>query len=263
MGLLGLIFTKVGFYFCFLFQNLSATLLLMSMNVDLLVISAHPDDAEISAGGTILKMVKDGRSVAVVDMTQGEMGSRGSGPLRLVEAEEAAKQMGVVARENMGLADVFFTHSPDNIRQLIEIIRKYRPKIVFTNSLYDRHPDHAKAAKMVADACFYSGLRKIETTHPAWRPQAIYHFNQDYMNKPDFVVDITGYLDQKIEVLKCFGSQFYDPNSKEPETPISGKEFFDFIRARAIEFGRPSGFLHGEGFVASRTIGVRDVFDLV
>lgn len=235
----------------------------MSMNVDLLVISAHPDDAEISAGGTILKMVKAGRKVAIVDLTQGEMGSRGSGPLRLLEAEKAGQLLGVSARENLGMADVFFTHSPESIRQLIDVIRKYRPKVVFTNSLHDRHPDHAKAAKMVADACFYSGLRKIETTHEAWRPQAVYHFNQDYYNRPDFVFDITGLLDEKIEVLKCFSSQFYDPNSQEPATPISGKEFFDFIRARSIEFGRPCGFEHGEGFVASRTIGVRDIFDLV
>ena len=263
MGLLGLISTKVGFYFLFLVSEISRNFVAMSSSIDLLVISAHPDDAEISAGGTILKMVKEGRKVAVVDLTQGEMGSRGSGPLRLVEAEKAGKMMGVVARENMGMADVFFTHSPENIRQIIEIIRKYRPKIVFTNSLNDRHPDHAKAAKMVADACFYSGLRKIETNHEAWRPAAVYHFNQDYYNRPDFVMDISGFLDEKIEVLKCFGSQFYDPNSEEPETPISGKEFFDFIRSRAVEFGRPCGFECGEGFVASRTIGIKDIFNLV
>lgn len=230
--------------------------------VDLLVISVHPDDAEISAAGTIIKSVQEGKKVALVDLTQGERGTRGSGELRLIEAEKASQIMGTHYRENLGLADCFFSDTPENKMQIIDAIRKYKPEIVFTNSLRDRHPDHARAAKLVADCCFYAGLPKIETVHSAWRPRAVYHFNQDYYNTPDFVVDITPFMEQKIETLKAFSSQFFDPNSEEPTTPISGKEFFDFVRGRAMDFGRFAGYQYGEGFVASRPMGMRDVFNL-
>jgi bacillithiol biosynthesis deacetylase BshB1 len=230
--------------------------------VDLLVISAHPDDAEISAAGTIIKSVKEGKIVALVDLTQGELGTRGSAELRRFEAENASLIMGSHYRENLEMADCFFTDTPENKTRIIDAIRKYRPEIVFTNSLRDRHPDHARAAKLVADCCFYAGLPKIVTNYGAWRPRALYHFNQDYYNIPDFVVDITEYMDLKIETLKAFSSQFFDPNSEEPKTPISGKEFFDFVKGRAMDFGRFAGYQYGEGFVASRPLGMRDVFNL-
>ena len=230
--------------------------------VDLLVISAHPDDAEISAAGTIIKSVKEGKIVALVDLTKGELGTRGSAELRMVEAENASRILGTHFRENLEMADCFFTDTPENKALVIDAIRKYRPEIVFTNSLRDRHPDHARAAKLVADCCFYAGLPKIASNYEAWRPRALYHFNQDYYNTPDFVIDITEHMDQKIEVLKAFSSQFFNPNSEEPKTPISGKEFFDFIKGRGMDFGRFAGYQYGEGFVASRPIGMRDVFNL-
>ena len=230
--------------------------------VDLLVISAHPDDAEISAAGTIIKSVNEGRIVALVDLTKGERGTRGNADLRMTEAKRASEIMGTHFRENLELADCFFTDTQENKMRVIDAIRKYRPEVVFTNSRRDRHPDHARAAEMVADCCFYAGLPKIETNHEAWRPRSLYHFNQDYYNKPDFVVDISEHMEQKIETLKSFSSQFYDPNSQEPKTPISGEEFFDFVRGRALDFGRMAGYRYAEGFVASRPIGMRDVFNL-
>lgn len=230
--------------------------------VDLLVISAHPDDAEISAAGTIIKSVKEGKTVALVDLTQGELGTRGNAELRMAEAENASRVMGTHFRENLEMADCFFTDTPENKMRVIDAIRKYRPEIVFTNSLRDRHPDHARAAKLVADCCFYAGLPKIKTNYEAWRPRALYHFNQDYYNTPDFVIDITEHMDKKIEALKSFSSQFFDPNAEDPKTPISGEEFFDFVKGRALDFGRLAGYQYGEGFVASRPIGMRDVFNL-
>ncbi len=230
--------------------------------VDLLVVSAHPDDAEISAAGTIIKYVKEGKTVALIDLTQGELGTRGSAELRMAEAENASRIMGSHFRENLEMADCFFTDTPENKTLIIDAIRKYRPEIVFTNALRDRHPDHARAAKLVADCCFYAGLPKIVTNYQAWRPRALYHFNQDYYNTPDFVIDITEHMDQKIETLKAFSSQFFDPNAEDPKTPISGKEFFDFIKGRGLDFGRLAGYQYGEGFVASRPIGMRDVFNL-
>ena len=180
----------------------------------------------------------------------------------MAEAENASRIMGSHFRENLEMADCFFTDTPENKTLIIDAIRKYRPEIVFTNALRDRHPDHARAAKLVADCCFYAGLPKIVTNYQAWRPRALYHFNQDYYNTPDFVIDITEHMDQKIETLKAFSSQFFNPNSEEPKTPISGKEFFDFIKARGMDFGRFAGYQYGEGFVASRPIGMRDVFNL-
>lgn len=232
------------------------------LKLDILAIAAHPDDVEISAGGTVLKSIEQGKKVGIVDLTQGELGSRGSGELRLVEAAAASKILGIHARENMGFADGFFKDDQASMLKLIDVIRKYRPEIVLTNAPSDRHPDHGRASKFVRDACFYSGLRKIETDHDYWRPKNVYMFNQDYYNKPDFVVDVTLHWEKKMEALRAFSSQFYDPNSKEPNTPISGQEFFDFLKARAMEFGRPAGFLLAEGFMTDRAIGVSDLFHL-
>jgi bacillithiol biosynthesis deacetylase BshB1 len=232
------------------------------MKLDILAIAAHPDDVEISAGGTVLSAIAQGKKVGIVDLTMGEMGSRGSGELRLKEAEAASKVMGISARENLAMEDCFFIHSPENVKKIIEVIRKYRPEIVLTNAPSDRHPDHGKASKLVRDACFYSGLRKIETDQDHWRPKSVYMFNQDYYNKPDFVVDVTEFWDKKIEALLCYRSQFFDPNSTEPATPISGAEFFDFLKSRCMDFGRPAGYLLAEGFITDRVLGVNDLFDL-
>ncbi len=233
------------------------------MKLDILAIAAHPDDVEISAGGTIIRAVNEGKKVGIVDLTKGEMGSRGNGELRLQEAEHASKILGIEVRENLHLADCFFTHNEESLRAIIAAVRKYQPDIVLTNAPSDRHPDHGRASKLIRDACFYSGLRRIETNQEQWRPKAVYMFNQDYYNAPDFVVDVTDVWEQKIQALKAYKSQFFNPTSPEPATPISGSEFFDFLKSRCMDFGRPAGFLMAEGFLVDRTPGVRSLFDLI
>lgn len=238
------------------------------MKADVLAFAAHPDDAEISAGGTLAKLVSQGRKVVVVDLTRGELGSRGNGVLRLREAEKASEILGLSARENLGMPDGFFSHDEGNLKAVIRMIRKYQPEIVLANSISDRHPDHSKAAKLVAEAFFLSGLHRVSTRsdnadQQHWRPKALYHFIQDYYIKPDFVVDVSAFFEQKMEAIRAFSSQFYREDAAEPETPISGKEFFDFLRSRAMEFGRPIGALYAEGFTAARYPGVNDLFDLV
>jgi bacillithiol biosynthesis deacetylase BshB1 len=240
----------------------------MSNQLDILYFAAHPDDAEISAGGSIAKAVKQGYRVGIADLTAGEMGSRGSAEIRARESAASSEILGIHARVNLGLRDGFFEQNEASLRLVIQTIRKFRPQIVICNAPSDRHPDHGKASKLVVDACFYSGLRKIETVgedgtrQEHWRPSATYHYIQDYYLKPDFVMDITEFWEQKIASLKCYGSQFFDPNSSEPTTPISGQEFFDFLKGRALQTGRPAGFILGEGFIAARTPGVEDFFHL-
>lgn len=237
------------------------------IKLDLLAIVAHPDDLEIGAGGTALWALSQGYTVGIVDLTRGELGTRGSAEIRDHEAMAAAKMMGVTVRENLGLADGFFHNDKTTMMEIVKVIRKYSPGIILTNSPSDRHPDHGRASGLVSEASFYAGLKKIETEvsgiiQKEHRPKAVYHFIQDYYLKPDFVVDITSFWSKKVEVLKCFGSQFFDENSVEPETPISGKGFFDFLKARAMEMGRPSGFELAEGFIVDRPPGVKDLFQL-
>lgn len=238
------------------------------MQTDILAIGVHPDDIELSCSGTLLRHIANGYSVALLDLTHGELGTRGTPALRLQEAEKARALMGAIARDNAGMADGFFQHSEENIRRIIPFIRKFQPRIVIANALGDRHPDHGRAAKLVSDACFFSGLRRIETKDDSgnlqgpWRPGAIYHAIQDYHRTPDFVVDITNYMEQKMELVLAFRSQFYDPDSPEPESPISGKDFLEFLYARAREMGRPAGYDYAEGFQVSRLTGVRNLFDL-
>lgn len=232
------------------------------MKLDILAIAAHPDDVEISAGGTVLRSVQQGKKVGVADLTRGEMGSRGNGELRLKEAAKASEILGLSIRENLELEDCFFQHDRLSLLKIVSAIRKYRPEVVLTNAPSDRHPDHGRASKLVRDACFYSGLIRIEDGQEAWRPKAVYMFIQDYYHKPDFVVNVTDFWDRKIEALKAFSSQFYDPLSDEPSTPISGKEFFDFLRSRAMDMGRPSGYLLAEGFIVDRVPGVSDLLHL-
>ena len=233
------------------------------MKLDILAFGAHPDDVEISASGTILKHIDLGYECGIVDLTQGELGTRGSGELRLVEAERAKNILGISARENLGFADGFFLNDREHQLLIIKMIRKYRPEIVLANSVHDRHPDHGKAAQLVADACFLAGLIKIETGQQAWRPKAVYHYIQDEFIQPDLTVDVTPYFDKKIEAILAYSSQFYNPESDEPDTPISGKDFLEFLKGRAQVMGRPISVRFAEGFTTKRNIGIDSFFNLI
>ena len=239
------------------------------MKVDILAIGVHPDDIELACSGTLLRHIDQGKTVGLLDLTQGELGTRGSGELRLIEAANAAKLMGAVFRQNLGMADGFFQYSKENILKIIPVIRACQPEIILANSITDRHPDHGRAAKLVADACFYSGLVKVETRdendqiQERWRPKALYHYIQDRNRVPDFVVDITEYVDKKEELILAFRSQFFDPDSTELATPISGKDFLDFLRAKARTYGRAASFEYAEGYNVDRTIGVQNLFNLL
>ena len=234
------------------------------MKLDILAIGVHPDDVELGCGGTLLKHIAQGKKVGILDLTKGELGSRGSGELRLEEAQKAAKILGVSARENLGFEDGFFKNDKAHQLEIIQILRKYQPDVVLANAKMDRHPDHGRAAQLVSEACFYSGLVKIETEmngkkQVLWRPNAVYHYIQDRFLKPDFVVDVTSFVDQKMEAIMAFGSQFYSPNSDLPETPISSQQFLDFVKARMADFGRDIGADYAEGFTVERVVGVEDV----
>ncbi|QCX53400.1 bacillithiol biosynthesis deacetylase BshB1 [Elizabethkingia sp. JS20170427COW] len=235
----------------------------MINKVDVLAIGAHPDDVELSCAGTIAKLIAEGKKVAIVDLTQGELGTRGTKEIRHAEATKAAEILGVVARENLKMRDGFLVNSEEYQLRIIEKIRKYQPEIVLCNALDDRHPDHAKAAKLTADACFLSGLRMIETSdegehQQAWRPKHVFHYIQWRDLKPDFVVDITGFLDKKIESCAAYSSQFYDSNSQEPQTPIATKDFFESITYRAQNLGRQTGVEYAEGFNTARIICLKN-----
>tara|TARA_B100000809_G_scaffold187996_2_gene186338 strand:+ start:1140 stop:1856 length:717 start_codon:yes stop_codon:yes gene_type:complete len=237
------------------------------MKLDILAIGVHPDDIELGCAGTILKHIAAGKKVGVLDLTHGELGSRGSGELRLVEAANSAKILGLSARDNLGFADGFFRNTKENQIEIIKMLRKYQPDVVLCNAPKDRHPDHGRASELVSEACFYSGLVRIETeldgnNQELWRPKAVYHYIQDRYLKPDFVVDVSGFVDQKIEAIMAFSSQFYNPASELPETPISSKKFMDFIKARMANFARDISANYAEGFTVDRTIGVEDITQL-
>lgn len=239
------------------------------MKTDILAIGVHPDDVELSASGTILKHLDMGYSVAICDLTQGELGTRGSGPLRLEEAKEAQRILGIQHRVNLSMADGFFQPTEENIRKLVSVIRQFKPGIVLANAITDRHPDHGRASKLISDACFYSGLIKIITTdesgeeQSAWRPKAVYHYIQDRNIKADFVVDITPYIDKKIESIMAFKSQFFNEDSDEPETPISSWSYIEYVRAKNRAYGRDIGVEYAEAFNVDRNIGVKNLFDLL
>jgi len=239
------------------------------MKLDILVLAAHPDDAELGCGGTIASHVAKGRKVGVIDFTRGELGTRGTPETRASEAADAAKILGLSVRENLGLADGFFRNDEVHQRRVIQAIRKYQPEIVITNAVYDRHSDHGKGAELAYDSCFLSGLTKIETNdesgnaQKAWRPKAVYHFIQSQYIKPDFVVDITPFWETKVNAVKAFKTQFFDPNSKEPSTYISTPEFMNLVESRAIELGHGIGVKYGEGFTVRRYPGVTDLFSLI
>ena len=241
---------------------------MMNDKLDILAFAAHPDDVEISVAGTLIKHIEAGLKVGIIDLTQGELGSRGTVVTRFNEAEEASKIIGIHQRVNLKLGDGFFEINEENKRLIIEQIRRFQPRIVLANAVHDRHPDHGRASQLVSEACYLSGLLKIKTeweerAQEAFRPKAVYHYIQDYHIKPDFVVDISEYYERKMTVLRAYKSQFYDPNSKEPQTPISGEEFFDFLKSRMMDFGRPIGAKYAEGYTVERYLGVNRLDDLI
>lgn len=238
------------------------------MTLDILALAAHPDDAELSCAATLMKHVDLGYKVGICDLTRGELGTRGTPELRAEESKASTEILKIHARENLGLADGFFENNKENQLELIKIIRKYRPKIVFLNAPDDRHPDHGRSAKLESDACFLSGLRKIETKlngefQKEWRPQFMYHYIQDRLLPHDFVIDVSPYFERKIQAIKAFKSQFFDPSSAEPATYISDPKYFDYIEARMIEYGHAIGVKYGEGFIKQRQLGINNIFDLI
>lgn len=238
------------------------------MKLDILAIGAHPDDIELGCGATIAKEVHNGKKVGIIDLTRGELGTRGTAETRKSEAEEGAKILGVAVRENMGFADGFFLNDKTHQMKLIGMIRKYQPEMVLCNAIDDRHIDHGKGSQLVSDACFLSGLQKIETEldgkkQTQWRPKFVYHFIQWKNIEPDIVVDVTGFMDKKIAAVGAYKTQFFDPESKAPQTPISSKNFTDSIDYRARDLGRLIGTDHAEGFTVERYPAVKSLFDLV
>jgi len=238
------------------------------MKLDILAIGAHPDDVELGCGATIAKEIANGKKVGILDLTRGELGTRGTADIRDKEARASARLLGVELRENIELADGFFVNNEASQLEVIEIIRKYRPDIVLCNAVDDRHIDHGKGSKLASDACFLSGLKRIETTHEnnqqeAWRPKHVYHYIQWKNLQPDFVVDVSGFIGKKLEVIKAYESQFFDERSKEPETPISSKNFLNSIVYRAEDLGRLIGKEHGEGFTVERYVAVNSINDLI
>ncbi len=238
------------------------------MKIDILAIAAHPDDVELSCAGTLLTHAALGKSIGVVDLTRGELGTRGTPQLRQQEADSASAILKLQVRENLGLPDGFFENRKEYQLAVIAAIRRYQPDIILTNAIRDRHSDHGRAAELVRESCFLSGLVKIETldkgiAQQAWRPKAVYHFIQDYYIEPDLVVDISAHWETKVAAIKAFKSQFFDADSTEPITHISKPEFLDFIKARALEFGHRIGTTYGEGFTINRTLGVKNLFDVL
>lgn len=239
------------------------------MKLDILAFASHPDDIELGCAGTLIAHIAQGKKVGIVDLTRGELGTRGTPETRLQESEDASRIMGLAARENLGFADGFFQNDKMHQLKVIEMIRKYTPDIVIMNAVHDRHPDHGRGSDLVSESCFKSGLKMIRTQNEkgeeqqAWRPKAVYHYIQDRFIAPDIVVDVTEHWDKKMETIRAFKSQFYNPDDSSPNTYISSPEFLEFIEARAKEMGHSIGVTYGEGFTKERNIGVRSFFDLI
>jgi len=238
------------------------------IKLDILALAAHPDDVELSCGGTIAKYCTEGKKVGIVDFTQGQMGTKGSPELRLKEAANAANILGLAARENLGLQDVMFENSVENQMKVVQVIRKYKPEILLINAPEERHPDHVKASDMSKGAIFLSGLKKIETfdngnIQEAWRPQAVYHYIQSTMLTPDFVLDVSDHLELRNKAIWSFASQLHNPDNRKGETFISSPEFLQMLDARGKMLGHSIGVKFGEGFIGTRNIGAADLFDLL
>lgn len=241
----------------------------MNKSIDILAFGAHPDDVELSCSGTLLKQKALGNSIGIIDFTRGELGSRGTPEKRDQEAKKSSEILGLDVRENLGLADGFFEENEDTLKLIVSIIRKYKPNIILANAPSDRHPDHGRASQIMRRACFLSGLQKIKThidgiEQLPHRPKNVYFYIQDRNIGPDFVVDITGYFDKKMECILAFDSQFYSENSVGPKTPISGKEFLQFIESRSREYGRYIHKEFGEGFITEKEcLGIDDLNQLI
>lgn len=238
------------------------------MKLDILAFGAHPDDVELGCGATVAKEISLGKKVGIVDLTRGELGTRGSAEIRDTEAAKAAEILGVAVRENLRFRDGFFVNDETHQLEIIKMIRKYRPEIVLCNAIDDRHIDHGKGSKLVSDACFLSGLRRIETkidgiVQGAWRPKLVYHYIQWKNIEPDFVVDVTGFMDKKIDAVMAYSSQFYDPNSNEPVSPIATKNFTESIEYRAKDLGRLIFSDYAEGFTVERYVAVNSLGNLI
>jgi len=237
------------------------------LKLDILAFGAHPDDVELGCSATLAKEVSLGKKVGIIDLTRGELGTRGSVAIRNTEAAMAAEILGVQVRENLDMRDGFFVNDESHQLQVIEMIRKYQPEMVLCNAIADRHIDHGKGSQLVSDACFLSGLTKIETHHngqkqAAWRPKVVYHYIQWQTIEPDFVVDVSAFMDVKMKAVQAYASQFYDPNSTEPVTPIASKNFLDSIEYRAMDLGRLVGVAFAEGFTVERYLTVNSLTDL-
>ncbi|MCD8405921.1 bacillithiol biosynthesis deacetylase BshB1 [Tenacibaculum dicentrarchi] len=238
------------------------------MKLDILAFGAHPDDVELGCGATIAKEITSGKKVGIIDLTRGELGTRGSAELRDIEAKNAAAILGVSVRENLGFADGFFKNDKEHQLAVIKMLRKYQPDIVLCNAIDDRHIDHPKGSDLVSNACFLSGLLKIETilngeVQEKWRPKLVYHYIQWKNIEPDVVVDVTGFMDKKEKSVLAYASQFFDPNSKEPETPITSKNFTDSINYRAKDLGRLINVDFAEGFTSERYVAVKKISELI
>jgi bacillithiol biosynthesis deacetylase BshB1 len=243
-------------------------LIITIMKLDILAVGAHPDDVELGCGATLAKEIAGGKKVGILDLTRGELGTRGNEAVRASEAEKAARILGVACRDNMGFQDGFFTNSNENQLAIIEVIRKYKPDVVLCNAVRDRHIDHAKGSDLVSDACFLSGLVKVKTQfkgkdQEAWRPTRVYHYIQWENLKPDFVVDVSGFIDKKLDAVMAYSSQFFNPKSAEPESPISSKNFLESVSYRARDLGRLINTEYGEGFTVERFVGVNSLDNLI
>ena len=238
------------------------------MKLDILVFAAHPDDAELSCAGTIFTHIQQGKKVGIVDLTRGELGTRGTPEIRRKEAEVSSKILQLSVRENLGFRDGFFQNDETHQLEIVKTIRKYQPQIILANAIHDRHPDHGRAAQLLKDAIFLSGLRQVKTflehdTQEPWRPAVVYNYIQSLYIKPDFVVDVSAVWETKLAAIKAFKSQFYNPDSQEPETYISSPGFMELITARAKDLGHSIGATYGEGFTVARHVGVKSLFDLL
>lgn len=234
------------------------------MKLDILAFGVHPDDVELGCSGTLLALMHQGKTAGIVDLTQGELGTRGTASTRREEALAAAATMKIAVRENLEMADGFFTHSEENIRKIITVLRKYRPEIIFCTAPHDRHPDHGRSCKLIEDAAFLSGLIKITTQfnnsqQEPWRPKYVFNYIQDRYIEPDFVFDISEFMDKKIEAILCYATQFNAPQGEALQTYISSPQFFESIKARALQFGKNIGTQYGEGFLSTKTLGFKNL----
>jgi bacillithiol biosynthesis deacetylase BshB1 len=232
------------------------------LKLDIIAFAAHPDDVELACSGTLIKHIQQGKKVGVIDLTRGELGTRGNVPTRMKEAEISSQIMKLAVRENLDLPDGFLAENEDSLKKIIEAIRKYQPEIVLCNAKYDRHPDHGLAGQIVSRACFLSGLIKIETGQPAWRPKMVYHYIQDRFIQPDLIIDITDQFEERMKTVLAFKSQFFNADSNEPLTPIATKEFLDNLKGRLLQLGRLINSTYGEGFTTERPVGADDLFTL-